>query len=283
MPPRGPSGSGPRRVGLLDAGTAVGHAVGVSSCDGVVGRGGEFSVAAEAVRELGDGRASALVVVGEPGIGKSRLVQAVEEDARGRDVTVLHAQAHPFERTRPFGLVATALDLRRRSPDPRRADVAALLAGEAAGPAEATGGLQYRVVEEVVDLVETACVEHPVLLVAEDIHWADEASLSVISSLVRRLPLSALLVVVTVRPAPQSSGVARLLDDLSGAGARILRLHPLEPEEVVALAARELGGQPGPTLTGLLAKQWGNPMWATALVRSLEDEGMLHRTGDGSR
>ncbi len=255
--------------------------MGVSSCDGVVGRGGEFAVAAAAVRELGDGRASALVVEGETGIGKSRLVRAVEEDARARGVTVFHAQAHPFERTRPFGLVATALDLRRRSPDAGRARVAALLAGETAGPGEATGGLQYRVVEEVVDLVETACAEHPVLLVAEDIHWADDASLSVISSLVRRLPLSALLVLVTVRPAPQSAGVARLLDDLQGAGAPTLHLRPLEHDEVVALAARELGGQPGPTLTDLLAKAGGNPMWATALLRSLDDEGMLRRTGDG--
>ena len=99
-------------------------------------------------------------------------------------------QAHPFERTRPFGVVAAALDLSRRSPDPRRAAIGALLAGQGAGaPAPAAGDIQYRVVEEIVDLVETSCAERPVLLVAEDIHWADSASLLAILSVARQLPL----------------------------------------------------------------------------------------------
>jgi hypothetical protein len=131
------------------------------------------------------------------------------------------ARAHLFERTRPFGVVAAALDLSRRSQDPRRAAVGALLAGQGAGAsARAAGGIQYRVVEEIVDLVETSCAERPVLLVAEDIHWADSASLLAILSVARQLPLAALLVVVTARPSPQPAEVARLLDDLAAGGAR---------------------------------------------------------------
>jgi predicted ATPase len=89
------------------------------------------------------------------------------------------------------GVLATernaALDLSRRSQDPRRAAVGALLAGQGAGAsARAAGGIQYRVVEEIVDLVETSCAERPVLLVAEDIHWADSASLLAILSVARR-------------------------------------------------------------------------------------------------
>ncbi len=136
-------------------------------------------------------------------------------------MAVFSGQAHPFERTRPFGVVAAALDLSRRSPDPRRAAIGALLAGQGAGaPARAAGDIQYRVVEEIVDLVETACAERPVLLVAEDIHWADSASLLAILSVVRRLPLAALLVVVTARPSPLPAEVLRLLDDLVDGGAR---------------------------------------------------------------
>jgi predicted ester cyclase len=110
-----------------------------------------------------DGRAGALVVEGAAGIGKTHLVQALAEEARSRDVTVCYGRAHPFERTRPFGVVAASLDLRRRSPDRRRAAVGALLAGEGAGAGGQPGGdFQYRVVEEVVDLVESACAEHAV-------------------------------------------------------------------------------------------------------------------------
>ena len=52
-----------------------------------------------------------LVIEGEAGIGKTRLVQSIIDDARSRDVAVFCGQAHPFERARPFGVVAAALGL----------------------------------------------------------------------------------------------------------------------------------------------------------------------------
>jgi DNA-binding CsgD family transcriptional regulator/tetratricopeptide (TPR) repeat protein len=246
-----------------------------------VGRHAELALASAAVRQLSEGRASALAIEGEAGIGKTRLVQGIVDDARSRDVAVFCGQAHPFERTRPFGVVAAALDLSRRSPDPRRAAISALLAGQGAGvPSRAAGGLQYRVVEEIVDLVEASCAERPVLLVAEDIHWADSASLLAILSVARQLPLAALLVVVTARPSPQSAEVVRLLDDLAAGGAPTLQLQPLTSGDVAVLARHVLGASPGPVLTAMLAKAGGNPLWAVAMLRSLADEGLLRRAGD---
>ena len=156
----------------MTEGLRVAKTFGASSVEGLVGRETELALAAAAVRELGDGRASVLVIEGEAGIGKTRLVQSIVDEARSPDVAVFCGQAHPFERTRPFGVVAAALGLSRRSPDPRRAAIGALLTGEAAA-----GDIQYRVVEEIVDLVEVSCAERPVLLVAEDVHWADSASI----------------------------------------------------------------------------------------------------------
>ena len=253
----------------------------VSPTDGLVGREAEFAVAAAAVRELDEARASALVIEGEAGIGKTRLVQSIVDEARSRGVTVFGGQAHPFERTRPFGVVAGALDLSRRSQDPRRASIGALLGGQTSGASgRGAGDVQYQVVEEIVDLVETWCADRPVLLCVEDIHWADTASLLAISSLVRRLPLSALLVVVTVRPSPLSAEVVRLLDDLASEGARTLQLKPLGSDDVTTLARQVLGASPGPSLITMLAKSSGNPLWVVAMLRSLADEGSLHRTGD---
>jgi hypothetical protein len=119
-----------------------------------------------------------------------------------------------------------------------------------------------------------------VLLVAEDIHWADSASLLAILSVVRQLPLAALLVVVTARPSPQPARVVRLLDDLAAGGARTLQLQPLKSDDVAALARHVLGAPPGPALTAILAKAGGNPLWAVAMLRSLADEGMVRRAGD---
>lgn len=251
------------------------------STEGLVGREAELALAAAAVRELSAGRASVLTIEGEAGIGKTRLVQSVVDDARSRGAAVCSGQAHPFERTRPFGVLADALDLSRRSADPRKAAIGALLAGQDAGvPARPTGDVQYRVVEEIVDLVETLSAERPVLLVAEDIHWADSASLLAILSVTRQLPLAALLVVVTVRPSPLPAEVVRLLDDLAAGGARTLRLRPLKPDDVAVLAADMLRASPGPALTAMLAKAGGNPLWVVAMLRSLADGGMLHRDGD---
>jgi DNA-binding CsgD family transcriptional regulator/tetratricopeptide (TPR) repeat protein len=253
----------------------------VSSVAGLVGREAELALAAAAVRQLSEGRASVLVIEGEAGIGKTRLVQAIVNDARSRDVAVFCGQAHPFERTRPFGVVAAALDLSRRSPDPRRAAIGALLAGRGAeASARTAGGIQYRVVEEIVDLVETSCTRRPVLLVAEDIHWADSASLLAILSVARQLPLAALLVVVTARSSPLPAEVVRLVDDLAAGGALTLQLQPLTSGEVAVLAGHLLGVSPGPVLTAMLAKAGGNPLWAVAMLRSLADEGLLRRAGD---
>jgi DNA-binding CsgD family transcriptional regulator len=251
------------------------------SAEQLFGREAELALAAAAVRELSAGRASVLAIEGEAGIGKTRLVQSIVDDARSRGAAVFSGQAHPFERTRPFGVLAAALDLSRRSPDPRKAAIGALLAGQGAGVAAGPAGdVQYRVVEEIVDLVETLSAERPALLVAEDIHWADSASLLAILSVTRQLPLAALLVVVTARPSPLPAEVVRLLDDLAAGGARTLRLQPLKPGDVAALAADMLRASPGPALTAMLAKAGGNPLWAVAMLRSLADGGMLHRDGD---
>jgi len=110
-----------------------------------------------------------------------------------------------------------------------------------------------------VDLVEVSCAERPLLLVAEDIHWADSACLLAILSVTRQLPLAALLVVVTARPAPLPAEVARLLDDLAAVDAHTMQLQPLTASEVAVLACRVLGASPGPALTGMLAKAGGNP------------------------
>jgi DNA-binding CsgD family transcriptional regulator len=253
----------------------------MASADGLVGRDAELALAAAEVARLRDGRAAVLMIEGEAGIGKTRLVQAILDDAQSRGMSLFCGRAHPFERTRPFGVVTAALGLSTRSPDPRNAGIGALLAGHATPPTEPVGDVQYRVVEEIVELVETACAEHPVLLVAEDIHWADTASLLTILSIVRRLPLAPLLSIVTTRRSPLPGETIRLLDDLAASGGRTLRLQSLDPHDVEALASHVLGAPPGPSLTTMLAKAGGNPLWVTAMLRALADDGVLRRTSDG--
>jgi DNA-binding CsgD family transcriptional regulator/tetratricopeptide (TPR) repeat protein len=251
----------------------------VSSAEGVVGREAELALAATAIRQLSEGRAAVLVIEGEAGIGKTRLVHSIAEGALSRQVAVYTGRAHQFERTRPFGVIAKAFGLSRRSPDPRRAALGALLDGRDAG-ANAGGDIQYRVVEEVVDLVERLCADRPSLLVAEDLHWADSASLLTILTVARQLPFAPLLVVGTVRSSPRPAQVEQLLEDLASGGADTLKLGPLTSHEVTELARQVLGASPGPALTVMLAKAGGNPLWVVAMLRSLAAEEVLRRSGE---
>jgi hypothetical protein len=128
---------------------------------------------------------------------------------------VFRGEAHPFERTHPFGAVADALDLRRRSPHPRRAMIGGLLVGGAEWPRAAGGApdLRYQIVEEILDLLEAAAAAGPVVLVLEDVHWADDSTLLAFRSMVRPLAHVPLLPVASLRPAPRSAELDQLLSD----------------------------------------------------------------------
>jgi len=232
------------------------------------------------VRDARAGQAAVLLVEGEAGIGKSRLVQSLISEAHAVRVTVFRGEAHPFERTHPFGVLADALGLRRRSPDPRRATIGRLLAGDAGRPA--AGGapdLRYQIVEEILELLEASCAEAPAVVVLEDIHWADDSTLLAFRAVVRRLAHVPLLLVASLRPSPRSAELDQLLTDVIEAGARLVRLGALGPDEVRALACAELGVAPGPELMAVLAKAGGNPLWVVEILRSLADEGRLSPGG----
>ncbi len=234
------------------------------------------------VRDVQAGQAAVLLVEGEAGIGKSRLVQSLIGEAYAAGAVVFRGEAHPFERAHPFGVVADALDLRRRSSDPRRAMIGGLLAGEAERPA--AGGaadLRYQIVEEILDLLEDSCAKGPVVLVLEDVHWADDSTVLAFRSVVRRLAHVPLLLVASLRPAPRSAELDQLLNDVVDDGARVIRLGAFAPDEVRALARAELGVAPGPELMAVLAKAGGNPLWVVEILRSLSDEGLL-RPGGGA-
>jgi DNA-binding CsgD family transcriptional regulator len=251
--------------------------------DGLVGRDLEVELARRIMRDLCAGQASTLLIEGEAGIGKTRVVQCIIDDACARGVVVFRGEAHPFERTHPFGAVAAALDLSRRSRDPRRAAIGRLIVAKSDSAATVPGDtpdLRYRVVEEILDLVETSCAQGPVLLVVEDLQWADSSTLLALRSMARELPHVPLLLVATLRPSPRSAELDQLLDELLAAGARPMQLEALSPDDVEALARADLAAPPGPDLTAVLAKASGNPLWVVEMLRSLSDEGMLRRDGE---
>lgn len=124
----------------------------------MVGRDADLELLGQLVIDLRRGQGSNVLVAGEAGIGKTSLVRWIGEAVRAGGGKVFAGAAHPFERARPFGPLTDALDMRRRSTDPRRAAIASLLSGDDGSRSRVTGpvvDVRYRVIDDIVDLLET--------------------------------------------------------------------------------------------------------------------------------
>jgi predicted ATPase len=146
----------------------------------------------DALDRVESGRAAIPVVEGEAGIGKTRLLGEALAEARARGMQVLSGRAERLERLRPFGVLVEALECRPSSPDPRRAAISALLAAPSVPSDEVTTvtsdpGLQFQVVDAVLDLVEALADGGPLVIGLDDLQWADPSTLLTVGALVRRL------------------------------------------------------------------------------------------------
>jgi DNA-binding CsgD family transcriptional regulator len=248
------------------------------------GRTAEIAVLGEALDRVTSGRPAVVLIEGEAGIGKTRLLDEALEDARSRGVQIMAGQAEELERMRPFGLVAAAFGCTRSSPDPRRAAIAGLLATSEGdhGPITVTSdpGLQFRVVDALVDLVEERAVSGPLAIGMDDLQWADPSSLLTLGALGRRLEYLPVALIGCFRPFPGRVELDRLCGVLEAAGARRVTLRPLGGDAVAALVAETVAAEPGPKLLMEIAGAAGNPLFVTELLGALAQEGAIEISGD---
>ena len=250
----------------------------------ICGREAEIHTLGEALDLVACGGPAIVLVEGEAGIGKTRLLAKALEDARGRGMQVAAGRAEELERTRPFGLLAAAFGCARSSPDPRRAAIAGLLAAPAAGdqgPITVTSdpGLRFRVVDAFTDLVEELALAGPLVIGLDDLQWADPSSLLTLGALARRLTGLPVGVIGCLRPSPRAAELNRLASALDAAGARHLTLHPLTREAVTGLVAQAVAAEPGPRLLAEVAGAAGNPLFITELLGALAQEEAITTVG----
>ncbi|MGI5225232.1 ATP-binding protein [Actinoallomurus sp. CA-142502] len=241
----------------------------------LVGRNDEIAVLREAYERARAGHPGTVLVSGEAGIGKSRLVAAAVRELPGDPLVVsggcleLGSEGAPYV---PF--VAVLRDLVRRFGRDR---VAALLPpGGAAlgdwlpdlGPAPARYG-PTRLLEETLTLLGRVAEVRPVAVVVEDLHWADASSRELFAYLARNLTGVAVLLVGTVRTGERTTGqpARRMLAELGRSGAvRRIALGPLEHRHVAALLAAVDGQPPDPARSVRIHRRsGGNPLFVEAL------------------
>ena len=169
---------------------------------------GRHDLLAVAERRLAGARGGVgkvLLLAGEAGIGKTRLLRALQDLAAAQGFSLWAASAFPQDVELSAGLL---LDLGHAMARSERADVAARgqalvrdLAGVTEPPADSGDAHRRRrlVVLEAVNRLASMCEDGPALLALEDLHWCDELSLEVVAHLARRVPSLPLLVVGTLR------------------------------------------------------------------------------------
>jgi DNA-binding NarL/FixJ family response regulator len=239
----------------------------------LVGREKELAAAARAVADAKRGSSGALGVFGEAGIGKTALLTAVRDLAEDDGGLTLAARAAEHERDVPFGVVVDALDDHVATMHPRRVaslgtDLGAVLPAAAArGASDSRSDVgaaeRFRYHRALRGLLELLARERPVMLMLDDLHWADDASVEFVLHLLRRPPRGAHLLAFALRPVEPAP---RLLDAARHtAGITQISLRPLEREASLTLL-REL---PDPELRERVATEAaGNPLFLGELARA---------------
>lgn len=229
------------------------------------------------------GAAGAMAVVeGEAGIGKTTLVGAAIDHAVARGVPVYRCAARDMESHRPFGVVRDALGIHLDAAGHREREIAEVLDGNhTALESGAWAATQFWVEEAVLALLDELTRSGPVVVVAEDLHWADPASLAVLARLARATAEVPVVAIWTLRPLPRRAEVAAAVSALPPTAVRC-RLGPLTEPDVHGLAEQLAGAALGPRLRRLLAGAGGNPLFVSEVIGVLLAEGALIRNAEGA-
>jgi DNA-binding CsgD family transcriptional regulator len=257
----------------------------VSPATTLIGRRAERDRLAEALGGAGRGEGRLVLVAGEAGVGKTRLVA---ELTAGRGLVVMSGRAGHGDRS-PFGPLAEALrgPLRRRpevlaEAGPLRDQLALVLPELGPPPGERE---RATLVEAVCRLLGALASERPALLHLDDLHWSDEATIELLSAIARPLRDLPVLVVAAYRSdgLPRDHALRRMRHELRRLGSLDeIALGPLSPDETSDLAEAVLGRPVAPPLARMLyGRSQGLPFFVEELARALSSADALEDGPDG--
>ncbi|WP_239090596.1 ATP-binding protein [Asanoa iriomotensis] len=221
------------------------------------------------------------LVEGEPGVGKTRLLEEIAAEAERRGALVawgrcLEGDVAPsmWPWVQAVGAVVDALPPAARQ-QVRGNELGPLLGLSAAAAPLPPGGGRFHLFEQAVAIVGQVSLRRPVVLLVDDLQWADAASLDLFSHLIARQP-SGTAVIAAFRASAPTPGpdLSRVLSAASRLPVhRRVRLGPLGVSEVAELVRRETGQHPSSRVTQqIVARTGGNPFFVRELSRQLAAE-----------
>ena len=240
----------------------------------LVGREREVALLRERFAAALAGRGSLVLIGGEAGIGKTALAEALCEEARTRGALVLVGRCYDLAETPPYGPWIEAFE-QLPAGDGRSSLPAPLGRGD---PAASQAALFARVRAVLAALAR----ERPLVLLLDDLHWADPVSLDLLRTVARTLESGPILLLVTYRSdeLTRRHPLAQLLPALvREAHAARLDLRPLDDAAVRSLVEARYGpsADAGRLVAYLRAHAEGRPFYLGELLRALEEEGLLRR------
>ncbi|GAA0473186.1 SARP family transcriptional regulator [Paractinoplanes deccanensis] len=217
-----------------------------------VGRVAEIDHLRSLVRALAAGVGNAVWISGEPGIGKTELLTHAFADAARAGCRVAWGAADQLGSRVPLQVLFRALGQPRDEDGPEPAD------------------------DQIVAAVRSACGTAPLILVVDDMQWADSATVRVWERLLALVPRMPLLLVAAARP---DAHQAALRNRVRARQRMPLDLGPLAPPELDRLIGALVGAPPGPHLRALAARSGGNPLFARELVEALRQRDAVEIAG----
>ncbi|MCH8987314.1 MAG: protein kinase [Chloroflexi bacterium] len=269
-----------------------------------VGRQREMGELKAALEDALSGRGRLVTLVGEPGIGKTRTALELATYAGLRQAQVLWGRCYEGEGAPPYWPWVQAIRSYVRDVDPEQlrsemgagaadiaevvSDVREQLPGLQAPPQLEPEQARFRLFDSITAFLKSAARRKPLVLVLDDLHWADHPSLLLLEFVARELASARVLVIGTYRDVELSRQhpLSRTLGELTRERLfqRVL-LRGLDQEDVARFIELVSGVNPPSGLTEAVHRQTeGNPLFVTEVVRLLVQEGELTQdpsTGSG--
>ncbi|MGD8855218.1 MAG: ABC transporter substrate-binding protein [Chloroflexota bacterium] len=257
----------------------------------MIGREQEFTQAARLWQEAAGGRGGVLLISGEPGIGKTRMVRELSTFAEISGGRTLVGNCYESERT-PYGPIAQMVEASLRNgqaadlPATVLADLLTLspelkLLHPDVPPNERLDpdGEQQRIFESIITWFGALARDGQTMLVVDDIHWADSGSLSLLRHLARRLPNRSALIVATYREVELDEALPfqEMLNEFNrerlATRIKLARLNKEQTHDLLAtLFAEEITPE---FLDGIYRETEGNPFFVEEVCKALVESGNL--------